>query len=438
MNYSENTDETFGALLRDTLDSEVRPEIETRLREQLAQLQKRFDEEGTVLPQRSDVIARSFIAKAILGMTCAAVIVYVCFILLPSRMPTVSAATVEAIRAATSMICEITVERENQDPLHHTVRWVAPDRIRADYGFTNETWWVEGDRVTVLYHDGPFATVTVNMPRTSEPLQSLVSTCATPDGLAEALKNSELAELNEVERSESNGAQLVRLEKKDKGKDVAPEMLIDHDSRLPVEVRYAHDASVGRVSIIQRFAWNVPIDEALMIPQLPEGLEPRIVDGSKGAFPHDIRPGDGVGPIRLGMSKEEVYAVWGKPDKTVGTHNNVWQYFDHGVDVPLSDRAGVWQIGCVLSETMAVPFKTFTGTTPEGIGIGATEEEIIDALGQPDSRTTHDHGIIALQYNRGIKFTLQSGWVKEWGDEARVHTILVRKARSSEFRGGRT
>ncbi len=122
----------------------------------------------------------------------------------------------------------------------------------------------------------------------------------------------------------------------------------------------------------------------------------------------------------------------------MGTHNNVWQYFDHGVDVPLSDRAGVWQIGCVLSETMAVPFKTFTGTTPEGSGIGATEEEIIDALGQPDSRTTHDHGIIALQYNRGIKFTLQSGWVKEWGDEARVHTILVRKARSSEFRGGRT
>ena len=429
MKHNQDTDETLGSLLRDTLGSELRPEVETRLRAQLAELRKLFECENAALERRSRAPGRSILLKAALGTVCAAVVACVCLIILPPRMPRVLAATVEAIREATSMICEITVKRESQDPIQHTLRWVAPDRIRADYGgqgqFINETWWVEGDRVTILDRDVPFAVVTVNMPRTSEPLKGLVSKCETPNGLVRALRGSEFGAFKETERIESDGKLLLRLENIDDARVSPVALVIDGDSRLPIEMKQHHP---GGVTMIQHFRWNVSVDASLMIPALPEGLEPRVVDGSKGAFPHVIRPGDGVGPIRLGMSKEEVHAIWGKAYKVP---TSAHEYLDHGVGVMLSDKRGVVEIACHLSEAIALPFKTFTGTTPEGVGIGATEQEVIDALGQPDKRIAREHGMVVLDYgSAGIRFVLQPGWVKEWGDQAHVTGIRVSRARS--------
>jgi hypothetical protein len=343
----------------------------------------------------------------------------------------VFAATIRALANVRTMRCEITVESAEENPRHDTIYWIAPDKLRMDFGGEefpiHETRWVEADKLTVLNHKDKSAVVTLHASPENAPILAGVSQTAIPDGLIDLLKREKV---RDIVQTTTDGVEVFTI--RPHGEDVrySTELTLNSKSQLPVEMR---QSILDRgVVTIQRFAWNVDIATELMTPSIPEDIKPLVLDLSQNAFPFDVRPGDGIGPAKLNMTKEELIAVLGKPDAVPDFGlGNILCYYRYGIEVFLNNKnSKVQWLSCVLRETMAPPYKTFMGKTKEGIGIGSTEEEIIAAFGQPDRRLgqpTRGHEVIGLwYYKKGMSFDLQAGWVKGWGEEAKVISIQVR------------
>src|SRR4030042_1256642 len=118
----------------------------------------------------------------------------------------------------------------------------------------------------------------------------------------------------------------------------------------------------------------------------------------------------GIGPVRFGMSKDEVVRYFGSPDRTSGTDLNY--VASKGLAFTVDDQLGLQKIKCWSDRSATkLPFAvtTFAGMTKEGIGMGATRERIVAAYGPP-SKTDSTGGFENLySANLGAKFTLLQG-----------------------------
>ncbi|MHC4867124.1 MAG: hypothetical protein ACYTEX_23845 [Planctomycetota bacterium] len=114
-----------------------------------------------------------------------------------------------------------------------------------------------------------------------------------------------------------------------------------------------------------------------------------------------------VGPVAFGMSKEQVIELLGAPERDEGIA--LWYLGSKGLHVVLDPRRGVHQIHCWSTDfPMPPPEKltTFAGKTEQGIGMGASREEIVAAYGQPDT-DEEKGGMAVLNYERlKTSFTL--------------------------------
>jgi hypothetical protein len=122
-----------------------------------------------------------------------------------------------------------------------------------------------------------------------------------------------------------------------------------------------------------------------------------------------IEPLVGIGPVKFGMSKEEVIKHFGPPDR-VSTDGTKLQYVSsRGLSFTVDSELGLQEIGCWSEGMLPSRVTTFTGKTKEGIGIGASEEEIVAAYGQPDRTSTGSGGVIQnLHYDKlSAKFLLK-------------------------------
>jgi hypothetical protein len=127
-----------------------------------------------------------------------------------------------------------------------------------------------------------------------------------------------------------------------------------------------------------------------------------------------IKPGEGVGPIRLGMSREEVKAAVGKP-KTTGL---AWDYPSDAFSVAFSSGGTVVSvfagIGSPPPDSESVPEYAFRfkGRTPTGIGIGSTLEEVLADLGTPSTDRKDGSGAESLWYREAhLNISLWHGHV---------------------------
>jgi hypothetical protein len=115
-----------------------------------------------------------------------------------------------------------------------------------------------------------------------------------------------------------------------------------------------------------------------------------------------IKPGESVGPIRLGMSREEVKEAVGEPESRKSL---VWNYSSDGFTVTFSPEGTVKAvfggIGSPSVDSDSVPEYAFRfkARTPEGIGIGSTLEEVLAGLGTP-SWETNNSGVKNLFYRQ--------------------------------------
>jgi hypothetical protein len=114
--------------------------------------------------------------------------------------------------------------------------------------------------------------------------------------------------------------------------------------------------------------------------------------------------GQGVGPVKFGMPKEQVIEYLGEPGRMEGGGIAMFYLETKGISLVLSPRLGVQEINCWSKEYPKMypdmpDINTFVGKTIEGIGMGAGREQIVAAYGEPDKTDSRDPFAI-LHYAR--------------------------------------
>ncbi len=125
-----------------------------------------------------------------------------------------------------------------------------------------------------------------------------------------------------------------------------------------------------------------------------------------------VTPGVGIGPVKFGMSRDEVIRLLGKPEFDM---TGSISYPSKGFDLFVGETHGVRMISCCtkqiyLSSPMVKNAADFKGSTDKGIKIGSTERQIIAAYGNPTRRSKGVRGGTSLRYKKlGANFELQNG-----------------------------
>ena len=125
-----------------------------------------------------------------------------------------------------------------------------------------------------------------------------------------------------------------------------------------------------------------------------------------------VTPGVGIGPVKFGMTKDQVIKLLGKPEvDMLGTLS----YPSRGFDINIDQQRGVRMINCCTKEIysslpMVKNAGDFKGATNKGIKIGSTEQQIIAAYGNPTRKGKGIRGGHSLRYkDLGANFELQNG-----------------------------
>jgi len=124
-----------------------------------------------------------------------------------------------------------------------------------------------------------------------------------------------------------------------------------------------------------------------------------------------IEPLVGIGPVRFGMSKDEVIKHFGQPDKILADGTKLNYVSSKGLSFTVDSGLSLQEISCWSEGMLPFGVKTFAGRTKEGIGIGATQEQIVAAYGRSDRTSTGSKGVIQnLHYDKlQVRFSLQEG-----------------------------
>ena len=115
-----------------------------------------------------------------------------------------------------------------------------------------------------------------------------------------------------------------------------------------------------------------------------------------------IELGVGVGPVRFGISKEEVIKHLGQPDKIEEVMQDVVRLdyiSSRGLNFGLNPTVGVNYIKCYSKEYPGSSnVTTFAEKTKKGVAMGASRKQITAAYGEPD-RTASKEPFTILYYD---------------------------------------
>jgi len=114
-----------------------------------------------------------------------------------------------------------------------------------------------------------------------------------------------------------------------------------------------------------------------------------------------VQLGLGIGPVRFGMSKEEVVKHFGEPDGIDGGGMSLNYIASKGLSFLVDSSRGVRGIDCWAKEGLPPGTEAgdFAGSTKKGIVMGAGAEQIASAYGRPD-RVTDAGSMTILYYNK--------------------------------------
>ncbi|HEY3857863.1 MAG TPA: hypothetical protein VGO67_26050 [Verrucomicrobiae bacterium] len=130
-----------------------------------------------------------------------------------------------------------------------------------------------------------------------------------------------------------------------------------------------------------------------------------------------IVPGESVGPLRRGMTSNEVVAILGQPERMQGKIMVYGKTF--GLAIACKTPVGVAAVFCGDSSGDDPGVKAFKCRTKEGIGMESTRAEIIKAFGQPTSAKSGDAGL------HQEELVYQSLGLTLWLENGKVYNILV-------------
>ena len=117
-----------------------------------------------------------------------------------------------------------------------------------------------------------------------------------------------------------------------------------------------------------------------------------------------IEPGVAVGPVHSGMTIQQVIAELGQPERT---KYSALEYTNLGIYISPGKSEVVHIVGI---------FPPFAGRTKEGIGLGSSRADIIQAYGEPTAAKPIKPGFEVLRYDPpGLNFELRDGKVDSIG-----------------------
>jgi hypothetical protein len=124
-----------------------------------------------------------------------------------------------------------------------------------------------------------------------------------------------------------------------------------------------------------------------------------------------IEPKAAIGPVRSGMTIQQVVAVLGEPDQK---KDSALEYLNLGFFV-VPGKGGLVQIVLCEDSDKGGPFtKAFAGRTKEGTGIGSSRADVISAYGEPTATESIDgkSGFEVLRYKPlGLMLEIGAGKV---------------------------
>ncbi len=355
--------------------------------------------------------------------------------------------TFEKVRSATSMIMIMQMGQNGEYPHSITVYWKTPNLIRINKGsendFQHQNWWLDGKTATLVDHKEQSATVLKN-PKPDHPVAGKqykdTLKFSTPEGVLsffsdDCKKTGSIKEDgNVLDVYTGTPADFGPEEKRQDTKLTA---YIDTKSHFPkrIEIRDDIDKERGTYGCIKfDFFWNDRIAEDIFKPVIPKNYKYSEIDSNQTAEPLAIKPGEGVGDLKLRMSRDQVIELWGEPDAIFERSHHFdnllyedFQYYKRGIIISILPEIGVGQIKCLYSSLLHYAvFLDFTGETPQGVRIGMSEQEIIKRMGEPAKRVETTYGsthLIQLQYPNNVFFRLMSGYFEKEKDLP--HVVLI-------------
>jgi hypothetical protein len=109
---------------------------------------------------------------------------------------------------------------------------------------------------------------------------------------------------------------------------------------------------------------------------------PRVIAAAATNPRWNIASGESVGPLKLGMTEDEVLrAIGPSPPESFGK----WEYPTLGLSVTLSDGrvVAISAGGSSCGDPERLLSKAFPGEFADGVGFGTTPQEVVAAIGEP-------------------------------------------------------
>jgi hypothetical protein len=192
---------------------------------------------------------------------------------------------------------------------------------------------------------------------------------------------------------------------------------VDPDTDLPVRMESSSKDEHGRevVQIIHNIHFDEDVDEALFEFEVPKeftveehGLAPLppLPDKQELIAP-EVKPTVGLGPVRFGMTKDEVISLLGQPDSIEG-NGAALAYFSRGYSIYVSPQRGVVSYSCYAQTALTIQARNFAGKTSSGVGIGSSLEDLRAAFGVPDVEAENGSliGKRVVYHSKGLDFSL--------------------------------
>ncbi|MCA9171877.1 MAG: hypothetical protein KDB23_29615 [Planctomycetales bacterium] len=168
------------------------------------------------------------------------------------------------------------------------------------------------------------------------------------------------------------------------------------DAKLNYHVSAAAATADGIANSVATYEFNVEIaDDAFSLSPtgytIVDPLKSREVENTSTTLKKEVEdlsiiPGKGVGPVKFGMSREEVNALLGEPDVLLPTGDEQGNtgtnllYFSLGLDIRVDSNLGVTTLTCVLDNAS---FADFRGRFKNGISMDSSPADIKRTFGQP-------------------------------------------------------
>jgi len=180
------------------------------------------------------------------------------------------------------------------------------------------------------------------------------------------------------------------------------EVWVDVETRLPIRMESSSRGQDGeRVmhQVVSDLVFDSQIDESLFSLTPPPGYTVETRGTAKPLPPESdeddeavlvATPLVGIGRAKFGMSKEDVIKAIGKPDvvlKEGSEGHEALMYYARGFQLSTHPKMGAYSIVCMTQKMFLADVRDFKGKTSEGIAMGASLKEIVEAYGKPDKQT---------------------------------------------------